>query len=258
MSLPSLALTLHDSNSYAIMTTSAAATIPPKLRHPEHAELPAIPGGWDSRVYEIGGRQFNMVQPKRPDDFLDDPDVNARHVADDYMPYWSYLWPTSLEVGQLLLSQTWPAGMRTLEIGSGIGLTGVIALAAGLDVTFSDYDEESLTLAGFNARRNGCSDPKTMVLDWRRLPSGLSYPFILGCEVIYERKNHQPIINLLDQLLAPGGEAWIADPGRHTAHLFVADARAAGYRCEETAVPRIPFPERPEGVTYVWKLSRAQ
>lgn len=240
------------------MTTSAAATIPPKLPHPEHPELPAIPGGWDSRVYEIGGHQFDMVQPKRPDDFLDDPDVNARHVADDYMPYWSYLWPTSLEVGQLLLSQTWPAGMRTLEIGSGIGLTGVIALAAGLDVTFSDYDEESLTLAGFNARRNGCSNPKTMVLDWRRLPSGLSYPFILGCEVIYERKNHQPIINLLDQLLAPGGEAWIADPGRHTAHLFVADARAAGYRCEETAVPRIPFPERPEGVTYVWKLSRAQ
>ena len=43
------------------MTTSAAATIPPKLRHPEHAELPAIPGGWDSRVYEIGGRQFDMV-----------------------------------------------------------------------------------------------------------------------------------------------------------------------------------------------------
>lgn len=239
------------------MSSAVAPIVPPKLPHPEFPELPAIPGGWDSRVYEVAGRKFDLVQPKRPDDFLDDPDVNARHVADDYMPYWSYLWPTSLEVGQLLLSRSWPAGLETLEIGSGIGLTGVIALAAGLKVTFSDYDEESLTLAAFNARRNGFPNPVTRVLDWRRLPEGITYPFILGCEVIYERRNHQPIINLLERMLAPGGEAWIGDPGRHTAHLFVADAKAAGFRCEETAVPRIPFPERPDGFTSVWKLSRS-
>lgn len=240
------------------MSSTETTPIPPKLRHPDYPELPAIPGGWDSRVYDVGGRRFDMVQPRTPDDFLDDPDVNARHVADDYMPYWSYLWPTSLELGELLLSRAWPQGLSTLEIGSGIGLTGVIALAAGLDVTFSDYDDESLTLAAFNARRNGFPAPRTMALDWRKLPENLSYPFILGCEVIYERRNHQPILSLLDKLLAPGGEAWIADPGRHTAHLFVADAQAAGYRCEETAVPRKPFPDRPDGFTYVWKLSRTQ
>jgi predicted nicotinamide N-methyase len=209
-------------------------------------------------VFDVAGRRFDLALPKVPDDFLDDPDVNARHLQDGYMPYWSYLWPTSLEVGELLLSQGFPPGLRCLEIGSGIGLTGIVALSAGFDVTFSDYDDESLRLADFNARRNGFTSHRTLRLDWRDPPTDTRYPFILGCEVIYERRNHAPILALCESLLAPGGEVWIGDPGRHTADLFFDDARAAGWTCHCTAVPRKPYSDRPAGVTNVWRMWRTR
>ncbi len=236
--------------------SSASAVL--KQPHPEFPELPAIPGGWNDVRYEIEGRTFQLAQPRTPDDFLDDPDVNAWHVKDGYMPYWSYLWPTSLEVGELLLKTPWPMGLRTLEIGTGIGLTGVVALAAGLDVVLSDYDPQSLELAAFNARRNGHSHPKTLCLDWRNPPAGLTYPFLLGCDVIYERRNHEPILGLMGQMLEPGGLVWLADPGRHSAHLFFEDAKAAGWEFDCIPVARKPYPDRPDGVTNIWRLWRKQ
>lgn len=223
----------------------------------EFPDLPSVPGGWSTRVFEVGDRRFDLVLPKVPDDFLDDPEVNARHLRDGYMPYWSYLWPTSLEVGELLLRQGFPSGMRCLEIGSGIGLTGIVALSAGLDVTFSDYDDASLLLADFNARRNGYTHHRTRRIDWRDPPKGECFPFILGCEVIYERQNHAPILSLCDSLLSPGGEVWIGDPGRHSADLFFNDARAAGWTCQCTAMPRTPYSDRPPGVTNVWRMRRS-
>lgn len=227
-----------------------------RLADPAFPELPAIPGGWATQVFEFSGRSFDVVLPKVPDDFLDDPDVNARHVHDGYMPYWSYLWPTSLEVGDLLLARRFSVGQKCLEIGSGIGLTGMIALSVGFEVIFSDYDEVSLRLAEFNARRNGFANFRTLRLDWRDVPTGTQYPFILGCEVIYERGNHPLILSLCEKLLSPGGEVWIGDPGRHSADLFFNDARAAGWTCECTAMPRRPYSDRPAGVTNVWRMRR--
>ena len=220
------------------------------------AELPPIPGGWAEWVCEVEGRTFRILLPRSPDDFLDDPEVNQRHLADGYMPYWSHLWPTSLEMAQLLLRKNWPAGLPALEIGSGIGMTGVVGLAAGLDLIFSDYDAKSLELAAFNARRNGFPSPKTLQLDWRQPPTDRRYPLILGCDVIYERTNHAPILALLDQLLEQGGEAWIADPGRHSADLFIGDARTAGWQIQCEVIPRQKHGDRPDGVTNIWILKR--
>jgi predicted nicotinamide N-methyase len=229
-----------------------------RLADPAFPELPPIPGGWSTQVFEFSDRRFDLVLPRVPDDFLDDAEVSSRHVEDGYMPYWSYLWPTSLEVGEQLLARGFPRGLQCLEIGSGIGLTGIVALSAGFDVVFSDYDEVSLQLAGFNARRNGFDCFRTLRLDWRDVPTDTRYPFILGCEVIYERGNHPLILALCEKLLSPGGEVWIGDPGRHSADLFFADARAAGWTCECTAIPRKPYSDRPPGVTNVWRMRRTQ
>ncbi|RPI80172.1 MAG: hypothetical protein EHM42_12555, partial [Planctomycetaceae bacterium] len=55
--------------------------------------LPPIPGGWSEREFVLAGRTLSLTLPGDPDAFLDDPEVLAANRLDDYMPYWSYLWP---------------------------------------------------------------------------------------------------------------------------------------------------------------------
>lgn len=144
------------------------------------------------------------------------------------MPYWSYLWPASVPMAKALAHADWPVGTPILELGSGIGLVGLAALARGWQVTFSDYDDTSLELCRQNAVRNGLPDPALLKLDWRQ-PGDLQFPVILGCEVIYERRNHQPVLELLARMLAPGGTCWIGDPGRTQAPRFLESAAAHGW-----------------------------
>lgn len=215
--------------------------------------LPVIPGGWTQRQFDVAGRAFSLTLPKDPDAFLDDPEVQARHDRDGYMPYWSYLWPTSLETAAAVLRSTWTPGTTALEIGAGTGLTGLAALAMGLDVTFSDYDAQSVELCLLNARQNGFGHAQGLVLDWRH-PVDRQFSVIFGCDVIYEQPNHTPILGLLNSMLAPGGEAWLSDPGRHQADAFVDLARSEGFCVSGNPVAREPFRGRPDGLTTIWKL----
>lgn len=222
----------------------------------EGAPLPDIPGGWTTREVAVAGHTFCLTLPAAPDAFLDDADVIAAHNRDGYMPYWGYLWPTSLEMAAAVLKHDWQAGLRVLEIGAGIGLAGLAGLAAGLYVTFSDYDPQAVGLALHNARQNGWTGAQGLLLDWRN-PISQQFPIIFACDVIYELQNHVPILNVLDAMLADGGECWLADPARHQSEAFIALAQRRGYACRLRPLPREAFPGRPDGVTNLWVMRRA-
>src|SRR5262249_33857154 len=103
----------------------------------------------------IEGRSFKLSRPADSDKLLDDPAVRAAFAADEYMPYWTDLWPAARMLAKAILRQPWPVGLDALEIGCGLGLPGIAALAQGLHVTFSDYDATALQFAADNARANG-------------------------------------------------------------------------------------------------------
>ena len=178
----------------------------------DHAELPDIPGGWTHSKHILGDKVFRLAKPQDPDAFLDDADVLEAHHRDGYMPYWSYLWPAAESMSPLILTVAdWPTDATVLEIGSGIGLVGIVAASRGWKVTLSDYDETSLKLARHNAALNGFS-VDAVNLDWRA-PTGQRFDNIIACDVLYEEQLHSPILDLLEVTLG-GGEAWIGDPGR--------------------------------------------
>lgn len=214
--------------------------------------LPAIPGGWTTRDFSLAGRTLRLTLPASPDAFLDDPAVLEANRRDDYMPYWSYLWPTSLETAVAVLQYDWQAGAEVLEIGAGTALAGLAALARGLRVTFSDYDRQAIDLALFNARQNGLEqNADGLLLDWRQ-PIDRQFAVILGCDVIYERQNHQPILGLLEKMLARDGQCWITDPGRHHAAAFLELLEQSPFRAEHCTLAREPYPGRPPGTTDLW------
>lgn len=205
-------------------------TLTPAEPWPGSADrLGSVPGGWTGRLFQRGDLRLRITVPARPDDLLDDPDVLAANRRDDYMPYWGYLWQAAGPMTAAVLRAEWPAGAEALEIGSGVGLVGLAGLARGLRVAFSDYDATSVALSVFNAEKNGWPGTEGLVLDWRQ-PLDRRFPVIFGSDVTYERRNHGPILDVLDRMLSPGGVCWIGDAGRQVSAEFLPAARERGYR----------------------------
>jgi 2-polyprenyl-3-methyl-5-hydroxy-6-metoxy-1,4-benzoquinol methylase len=123
-------------------------------------------------------------------------------------------------MAKAIVRETWVPGTVALEIGCGLGLPGIAALAKGLRVVFSDYDATALHFAADNARRNGYSDFETLQMDWRYAPADRQFPIILGADLIYEMRNVAPIVTLIKQLLRPDGLCLLTDQDRVPSHIL--------------------------------------
>ena len=183
------------------------------------AGLPVIPGGWTEKEWTIEGQVFRLTLPAVPDAFLEDPEVHAAFDRDEYMPYWAFLWPAALKMVTTILKTEWPKSSQVLEIGAGIGIVGLAGLAKGLKVTISDYEPKAVDLALYNARKNGFENGQGLVLDWRNPPAE-TYDYLWGCELLYEDRHHEPLLNLTRRMLRPNGVAWFVDGGRMRAERF--------------------------------------
>ena len=84
-------------------------------------------------------------------------------------------------------------------------MPGVAALAMGLRVLFSDYDATALRFAAENAQANGFENFRLLQMDWRSPPSDLRVPIVFGSDLIYELRNVEPLVQLIQQVLLPQG-----------------------------------------------------
>jgi predicted nicotinamide N-methyase len=122
---------------------------------------------------------------------------------------------------------------RILELGCGLGLAGIAAAKAGAFVTLSDYEHDALKFCRYNAMRNLSENIidsiRFLYLDWRELPALEKFDMILAADVVYERRNFFPLIEVLQKLLEPNGIAIITEPGRTIGEHFLAMLREHGF-----------------------------
>jgi predicted nicotinamide N-methyase len=178
----------------------------------------------------VEGREFLISRPSESDRLLDLPAVNEAFQRDEYMPYWADLWPAARMLAKVILRESWSSGEEALEIGCGLGLPGIVALASGLRVIFSDYDPCALRFAADNARLNGFDDFRTLLLDWRHPPANLRVSLLLASDLVYEVRNVDPLVRFIKQVLAPGGLCLLTDQDR-------VPAEALGKALEAEALP---------------------
>ena len=196
------------------------------MSHPRLHDTPDAAIGERVRgCVTVGGRPFHFDRPAALDKLFDHPAVRAAYASDDYIPYWADLWPAARMLAEAVLKEPWEdypgdRPVRALEIGCGLGLSGIAALSAGLHVTFSDIDEAAARMAAENATLNGFTDFDTAGYDLRSPPDGVTFPVILGADVMYEVRMTEPLVAFLDAVLAPDGVALIADPDRLSARPF--------------------------------------
>jgi predicted nicotinamide N-methyase len=181
---------------------------------------------------------IELLAPASPDELLNEPAVLQRFEQDEYMPYWAHVWPAACMLAEFILAEDpAPEGGRALEIGSGLGLVAIAAAKAGWQVTCSDYDADALDFAQHNAGRNGVTLAGFEVLDWRRPILGQRrFDRLLAADVLYEVRNHSPIVELIAASLAPGGAAMICDPDRQVARGFVGLLADSGMTYERIPV----------------------
>jgi predicted nicotinamide N-methyase len=187
-----------------------------------------IPGGWSEREFSLGDRPLRILLPAQPDEFLEQLEQTTA-AAQEADPYWAELWPASLPMARLVYGSNWPKHARAIELGCGIGVVGLAALLAGLDVTFTDRVELAVATAVENAHRNGFAGAQGLVFDWAQPQRQPQFPIILACDVLYDRELHASLLRAIESLLADGGECWIGDPGRSATEAFVEQVRSTGF-----------------------------
>jgi len=215
-----------------------------------------IPGGWTSQKIKVAGKIFDLIVPAVPDELLDDLWKHDTEPIDWIDPFWSQIWPAAIPTATAILQSKWDHQTKVLELGTGIGLVGLAALARGLDATLSDYIPQSVDLAVENARRNGFENVRGTVLDWRQ-PVGEQFPFILASDVLYDAKNHDSLLNLLKRMLTNEGVCWIGDPGRYHLASFVTLARSSGFKVQLRGSKGERFSQPRSGEFQIVELSRA-
>lgn len=198
----------------------------------------------------------DLARPADPDRLLDDPGVREWNRVDDYMPYWAYLWPGAFLLADRVAREGRWEGVRALEIGCGLGLPGLTAMAGGARVTFSDYDEAPFAFIEASAERMGFDRSRfdCRTIDWRQPPAE-TFPTILAADVLYEHRLVPLVVGVIGRMLAADGLAWISDPYRVAALDLAPLLDAAGLRHEAEPAAAVDDRGRPVRGTIhrVWK-----
>ncbi|MBU6366720.1 MAG: methyltransferase domain-containing protein [Gemmatimonadetes bacterium] len=185
----------------------------------------------------LGGDTVRLVKPANADDLI----TEADYVFDERLPYWADLWPSSHVLAGEVLAMAGD-GRALLELGCGSGLVTVAALRAGFAVTATDYYADAVHMTRLNAWRLAGREPTGLLVDWRAWPDGVGvFDVVVAADVLYEKPYATLVAQAIARSLAPGGTAWVADPGRLAQPEFRAQLPEAGLvlRCTRT----VPYEE---------------
>lgn len=185
---------------------------------------------------EVGGKTFRITLPSVADALIDEEDF----AGDERLPYWAELWPSAVALARHV-SKERLVGRHAIELGCGVGLSSMAALAGGAGVTATDHYAAALDFTRYNARSNLGVEPETRLLDWHAPGAWVSGGFglVLAADVLYEWRNVAALAALIPTLLASGGEVLLSDPRRKNTPAFLERMREKGFHAsrEECLVP---------------------
>jgi predicted nicotinamide N-methyase len=183
---------------------------------------------------ELPGGPLRVLQPLESAELPDDGPVEWAPLV----PYWSVLWRSGVALARELDGEAAAGrrgvpldGRRVVELGCGLALPSIVAARAGATVLATDADPEAIELLARNADLNGLQVDASVV-DWTsadatgELIDRGPFDLVLAADVLYERPTVARMLALLPRL-AP--VAWLADPARPTAAVFLEQALERGW-----------------------------
>ena len=145
------------------------------------------------------------------------------------VPFWARPWPSGNALAAALAADPPAAGARVLELGCGLGAPSIVAARAGAEVLATDGATDAVAYAAHSLALNQVLGEVAHAA-WAdhgdELVARGPFDLVLAADVCYTAANADALVRLLPRLVAPGGEARLADPGRTNARRFLSAARA--------------------------------
>lgn len=176
-------------------------------------------------------------------------DIRLKVVADieslitdpedeDKVPCWADIWPAARGVSYWVWKNVSFHGDDLLELGTGLGLPGIVCALKGANVTFSDFNQSALTLALENARINEAHNVNSFLGDWRKFNLKKRYQWILCSDVTYDPKLNAYLLDIVKQNLNPGGNLLVSHPARPATFEFMNNLqKLSGWKQFNSEVP---------------------
>jgi predicted nicotinamide N-methyase len=157
----------------------------------------------------IGGKTLNIYTVENWDAFVERLEREGKEYVTGF-PFWVKIWKASIVLTDHLIRSGLEKQKHILEIGAGMGITGLFLGALGYNVTITDYEEDALDLLQMNAETNRLDGVSVKKLDWSKPSLTSTYDIICGSELIYKEQFIRPIINLFREYLRPKGTVYLA------------------------------------------------
>jgi predicted nicotinamide N-methyase len=204
------------------------------------------------QLVPLPGFPVTLLKPRNSDDLISE----AEYVVDERLPYWADLWHSAevlstymLEHGPAILDRVpfaTDAGARprALELGCGLGVVSIACERVGFQALATDYYDDCLLFAAYNAERALGHTMQTRMVDWTTMPTDLGkFSLVIAADVLYEMRYAAILADAVAMTLAPGGVFVLADQGRIALGAFMDEAAKRGI--EGRATHRL---EAPRGV----------
>ena len=166
----------------------------------------------------IGSRSLTLLRVKDLERLVDREALLRDDTEEP--PYWAHLWTGALTLARYIDSFIDVRDQTVLDLGCGLGLTGIVAAQKGGQVIFADKEADALSFARENARLNGWAHSETRLLDFTRDSLETRFSFILGAEILYDRPTFPALARFLATHLASDGRAILADAKRTNTQDF--------------------------------------
>ncbi|MGD8987880.1 MAG: methyltransferase [Syntrophobacterales bacterium] len=156
----------------------------------------------------VAGRTLRFLQIADLDNIIFQL-LATSDLAATELPFWGKIWEASILLAAYLAAQPAVPGRQILEIGSGMGVSGLFAAACGHEVILSDHEENILRFIRANALLNNLDNVSIIDVDWSKPAGQHRYDWIVGAEVVYHRPTYDHLVQFLQQALKPNGTIFL-------------------------------------------------
>jgi|SRR5581483_2453725 len=189
-----------------------------------------MPLPYDTEPFDltVGSQHLTLLRVKDLERWVDREALLRDETEEP--PYWAHLWTGALTLARYVDERIDCRNLDVLDLGCGLGVTGIIASRKGGRVTFADKEPPAVAFATMNAQMNNCPVFEARTLDFTRDTLDSQFSLILGAEILYDCPTFPAVVAFLYRHLTPYGAALFADAGRTNTEEFYRQLDNAGLR----------------------------
>ena len=144
-------------------------------------------------------------------------------------PYWALVWIGAKAVADYLLEAPPPKHARILDLGCGLGLSGIAAGLGGAAITFADIVPESLEFVRASAEHHRLDSFSTRVVDFTRDRLDPSFDLILASDIVYAPDDYAALVDFIDRHTTEHGTVLLTESLRADAKYVTHALEARGF-----------------------------